>query len=197
MFTNMYMFDNALVSRHTIETVHEPEVTRYPLPWYAIHVRCHAEKNVSRMLEGRGYEQYLPFYQERNQWSDRVKQLDLPLFPGYVFCRLEVALRRPVLTVPGVVAIVGFGSTFAPIPEDQISAVRDIVRSGLPSCPWPFLQEGQRVRVSTGSMEGLEGFLIEVKNDCRVVVSVPLLQRSVAVEIDRECIQALPAVLPC
>jgi transcription antitermination factor NusG len=196
MLTNMYRSENDPVCRHTIEMEHEPEVAHYSLPWYAIHVRCHAEKNVSRILEGRGYEQYLPFYRERSRWSDRVKQLDLPLFPGYVFCRLEVALRRPVLTVPGVVAIVGFGSTFAPVPEDQISAVRDIVRSGLPSGPWPFLKEGQRIRVSNGALEGVEGFLVQIKNEYRVVVSVPLLQRSVAVEIDRDCIQALPAVLP-
>jgi transcription antitermination factor NusG len=188
--------ENLFVTGHMIGTAHESEVTNFPLPWYAIHVRCHAEKNVSRMLEGRGYEKYLPLYRERNQWSDRVKQLDLPLFPGYVFCRLEVALRRPVLTVPGVVAIVGFGSSFAPVPEDQISAVRDIVRSGLPSAPWPFLQEGQRIRVSNGALAGVEGFLVHIKNDYRVVVSVPLLQRSVAVEIDRDCIQALSTVRP-
>jgi transcription antitermination factor NusG len=192
----MHNSDTIFVTSHTIVKSYKSEVTSYPLPWYALHVRCHAEKNVSRMLEGRGYEQYLPLYRERTQWSDRVKQLDLPLFPGYVFCRLEVALRRPVLTVPGVVAIVGFGSTFAPVPEDQISAVRDIVRSGLPSSPWPFLKEGQRIRVSTGSLEGVEGLLIQVKNEYRVVVSVPLLQRSVAVEIDRDCIQLLSTVRP-
>lgn len=168
---------------------------RYALPWYAIQVRCHAEKNVARMLEGRGFEQYLPLNREQNHWSDRVKQVDLPLFPGYVFCRVDVPRRRPVLTVPGVIAIVGFGSTFIPIPEEEISAVRDIVRSGLPLSPWPFLQQGQRIRVSSGALEGVEGILVKIKNECRVVVSVSLLQRSVAVEIERDWIQPLPTVL--
>ncbi len=149
------------------------------------------------MLEARGIEQYLPLYREVTHWSDRVKQLELPLFPGYVFCRIDVPRRRPVVTVPGVVRIVGFGSTFAPIPEDQISAIRNIVRSGLPSSPWPFLQAGERIRVSAGALEGVEGILVKVKNDYRVVVSVPLLQRSVAVEIERAWVQPLPAALAC
>ena len=162
------------------------------LPWYAIRVRCHGEKNVARALESKGYEQYSPFYRKQNRWSDRIKTIDLPLFPGYVFCRLEVALRRPVLTIPGVVNLVGFGNIFVPIPENEIQAVQDIVRSGLPSLPWPFLREGEYIRVRTGALAGLEGFLVHIKNEFRVVVSIPLLQRSVAVQIDRDWIQPLP-----
>jgi transcription antitermination factor NusG len=193
----MHNSENVIVPSHTIEIAHELEVTRDSLPWYAIHVRCHAEKNVSRMLEGRGYEQYLPLYRERNRWSDRVKEIELPLFEGYVFCRLDVPRRRPVLTVPGVIGIVGFGNTFTPVPEKEISVVRDIVRSGLPTVPWPFLREGQRIRVSSGALAGVEGYLVKIKNNYRVVVSVSMLQRSVSMEIERDWIRPLPTVQPC
>ena len=193
----MPLFENVPGAPSAIESVCATEVTGNSLPWYAVQVRCHAEKNVSRMLEALGFEQYLPLYFESQRWSDRVKQLELPLFPGYVFCRLDVPHRRPVVTVPGVVSIVGFGSTFAPIPDDQISAVRSIVHSGLPSTPWPFLQEGERIRVSAGALEGVEGILVRIKSDYRVVVSVPLLQRSVAVEIERTWIQPLRIARSC
>ena len=193
----MSIFENVLGPLQAIETGYVPEVIDSPLPWYAIHVRSHTEKNVSLMLAARGYEQYLPLYREVTNWSDRVKKLELPLFPGYVFCRLDVPHRRPVVTVPGVVSIVGFGRTFATIPEDQISAVRSILSSGLPSMPWPFLQLGDRVRISAGALDGVEGILVRVKGDYRVVVSIPLLQRSVAVEIERAWIWPLTPTRSC
>jgi len=148
---------------------------------------------VALALQGKSYEQYVPFYRKNNRWTDRVKNVDLPLFPGYVFCRMDVSLRRPVLTIPGVVNVVGFGNLFVAVPDDQIQAVHRIIQSGLPSLPWPFLRDGDRIRVRTGSLEGIEGFVVQIKNEYRVVVSVPLLQRSVAVEIDREWIQPLAA----
>lgn len=193
----MSTLENAIAVLHPIESANTPEAITASLPWYAIQVRCHAEKNVSLMLEARGFQQYLPLYSESSRWSDRVKKLELPLFPGYVFCRLDVPHRRPVVTVPGVVSIVGFGNTFAPIPDEQISAIQSIVHSGLPSGPWPFLQEGERVRVSAGALEGVEGILVRIKSDYRVVVSVALLQRSVAVEIERSWIEPLRPERPC
>src|ERR1035437_9168849 len=105
---------------HTSDTPGKSQVDREILPWYALCVRCNAEKNVSLALRGKGYDQYLPLYRKTSNWSDRVKILDLPLFPGYLFCRLDVALRRPVLTIPGVAAIVGFGHAFVPVPEAEI-----------------------------------------------------------------------------
>ena len=159
------------------------------LPWYAVHVRSHAEANVALGLRQKGFEQFYPTYRKQTQWSDRVRTLDLPLFPGYVFCRFDIALRRGVVITPGVLKVVGFGKEFVPIPEGQIKKVQDIMRSGLLAAPWPFLKEGQRVIIRTGSLSGLEGLLVQLKNECRVVVSIPLLQRSVAVEIDRNWIQ--------
>ncbi len=98
------------------------------------------------------------------------------------------------MTIPGVINVIGFGKEFVSIPDDQIQTVQKILRSGLMSTPWPFLKEGQRVGVRTGALRGMEGFLVQIKNKknkYRVVVSIPLLQRSVAVEIDRDWIEPI------
>jgi transcription antitermination factor NusG len=139
-------------------------------------------------LQSKGYEQYLPVYRRRQRWSDRIVETDRPLFPGYVFCRFDARKRLPIVSTPGVVSVVGFGSEPAPISDSEIEAVRAILRSGLAAEPCPFLREGQRIRVRRGSLEGLEGILLKKKSDWRIVVSVAMLQRSVAVEIDREWI---------
>ena len=158
-------------------------------PWYAIRVRPNFEKTVASALRGKGYEEYLPLYTRRSRWSDRIKTLDHAVFPGYVFCRLDVNRRLPVLTTPGVLSIVGFGNTFMPVSEQEIQCVRRIVQSPLVSTPWPYLCAGQRVRVVTGALEGIEGYLVHVKSESRIVISIDLLQRSVAAEVDRYWIE--------
>jgi transcription antitermination factor NusG len=163
------------------------------LPWYAIRVRSNAEKTVFNALGHKGYDPYLPLYRKRTQWSDRVKDLECALFPGYVFCPLDLAHRHALLSTPGVVSLVGFGGTAVPIPASEIESVRTAVSSGLPSVPWPFIKEGDRVRVCRGSMKGLEGLLVQDRGRCRVLVSVELLQRSIAVEIDRDWVEPLAA----
>jgi transcription antitermination factor NusG len=154
-------------------------------PWFALRVKSRFEKKTALHLEGLGLEPFNPLYRSRRRWSDRIKEVDLPLFPGYVFCRFDPNDRLPVLQTPGVVSIVGFGGRPAPVDEEEIAAIQAIVRSGAPALPWPFLREGQRVRLVRGALRGLQGILLDVKSDCRLVVSVTLLQRSVAVEIDR------------
>ena len=156
------------------------------LQWHALRVRSNCEALVSTALRSKGYEEYLPTYYKT---SARIKNLEVPLFSGYVFCRLDINQRLPVLTTPGVVNLVSFGTEFLPIPESQIESVRAIVDSGLPSLPWPNVQEGDRVRINKGTLSGVEGVLIEVKSELRIVVSVPMLNRAVAVEIDRGCIE--------
>jgi transcription antitermination factor NusG len=159
-------------------------------PWYAIRVRSNCEQTASTVLHAKGYEQFLPSYRSRRRWSDRVKELDLPLFPGYVFCRLNVRDRLlPILTTPGVVAIVGSGKTPLPIADNEIEAVRAILRSGLAAQPWPFLGVGAGVFIEAGPLAGLEGIVTNTDKVCRLVVSVSLLQRSVAVEIDRDWVR--------
>jgi transcription antitermination factor NusG len=142
---------------------------------------------VSTTLRGKGYEEFLPLYASRKRWSDRIKQCEKPLFPGYLFCRFDLSVRlAPVLTTPGVISIVGAGHHPTPIPDEEIEAVRRIIRSGLPALPWPGLSIGSRVYIRDGPLTGLDGIITETDKVYRLVVSVTLLQRSVAVKIDRE-----------
>ena len=160
-------------------------------PWVGVRVRSRCEKMAADSLRGKGYEVFLPLYRARRQWSDRVKVIEQPLFPGYLFCRLDVTARAPVVETPGVVSFVSFGRTPAAVDEQVIRNIQEIIRSGLPMGPWPYLREGQRVEVSQGPLKGLRGILTRLKNEFRVVVSVTLLQRSVAVEVDREIVRPL------
>ncbi len=162
------------------------------LPWFAVRTRPRWEKFVIQALEGKGFEAFLPVYSSRHPWSDRIKELELPLFAGYLFCRMSLEERRlPVLTTPGVRGIVGMGGTPTPVPEGEIDAVRAIIASGLATRPWPFVQVGDRVRLRGGSLEGVEGILVATKTHHRLVVSVEILCRSVAVDIDQAWVEAV------
>src|SRR5437763_15809053 len=120
--------------------------------WYAIRVKSNCERIVANGLDHRDYEKLLPAYQKRRKWSDRVIQIEAPLFPGYVFCRLNIHLRLPVLQTPGVVSFVAFGREPAAIEDHVIEALQAIIKSGVPVAPWPFLQVGQRVRINHGPL---------------------------------------------
>ena len=167
------------------------ELVDYATPetvaWYAIRVQAKFASVASAALRGKGYEEFLPLYRSHRRWSDRVKQLDLPLFPGYLFCRLDVRGRLlPVLTSPGVISIVGAGKTPIPVAEEEISGIKAILRSGLAAQPWPFLDVGARVYIERGPLAGIEGIITNIDKNWRLVVSVSLLQRSVAVKIERD-----------
>ena len=159
-------------------------------PWFAIQVRTRHEAGVASHLRGKGYSPFLPVYKCRKRWSDRIKVADAPLFPGYLFCRFNVEKRLPILTVPGVIKIVGT-SFPTPVDEHEIRAIETSLHSGLPSRSWPFMQAGERVRIGFGPLRGLEGILLEARGAHRLVVSVTLLQRSVAVEIDSALVRPL------
>jgi len=160
-----------------------------PLAWYALRVRSNSEWAVSTALTSKDYESFLPTYRTRRRWSDRMKEIEAPLFQGYTFCRFDATRRLPILTTPGVVSIVG--STAGPIPVDdrEIASVRGMVASGAVIGPWPFLREGQYVAVERGPLAGVEGIVVSFKGQYRLAVSVSLLQRSVAVEIDRNWVR--------
>ena len=160
-------------------------------PWFALHTRSRHEKISAISLQQKGYEDFLPLYRSLRRWSDRRKEVELPLFPGYVFCRLDPLNRMPILSTPGVLSIVGAGKNPVAVEEAEISALQAMVRSGLDAQPWPFLQAGQRVQIEAGPLEGVEGILLSVKNSSRLILSVSLLQRSVAVEIDRCSVRPL------
>jgi len=171
----------------------EEQSNSTPLPWFALHVKARAEKVVSTIARNKGFEEFLPLYQARRRWSDRFKSVELPLFPGYVFCRANPEFRLPLLTIPGVVNFVGIGRVPAPIDEAEIAAIQAAVASGLAAEPYPFLEVGQRVRLAEGPLSGLEGLLVQVRKQHRIAVSVSLLRRSVAVEIERHWIRPLDA----
>jgi len=153
-------------------------------PWFALQVRTRHESGITNYLRGQGYESFLPLYKCRKRWSDRVKEVQTPLFPGYLFCRFDPQDRLPVMKIPGVMQIVGANRVPIPVDEVEISAIRTLVASGMPNQPWPFLQVGERVRIESGSLCGLEGILMDFKGTHRLVLSITLLQRSVSVEID-------------
>ena len=152
--------------------------------WYALQVRSRKESYVAAQIQGQGFECLLPTYKSIRKWSDRMKELEQPLFPGYLFCRFDFQSRRPVVTTPGVLQIVGYGRTAIPVSDEEIHALKLAVSSGMPKQPWPYLEVGQRVRVNYGTLTGLEGILVNVKGNHRVVLSVTLLQRSVAMEVE-------------
>src|SRR5579884_684137 len=169
------------------ESAQLTEAEKYP--WYALRVKSRFEFVTSEALGEKGYTQFLPSYRSRRTWSDRVKEIDLPLFPGYVFCRFDAADPYRVLNSPGVVHVVSAGKTALPLDAREVEAIQAICRSGLRAQPWPFLQVGRRVIVERGPLKGTEGIVTDLKNEYRLVVSLTLLQRSVATEINREWIR--------
>src|ERR1700674_4264147 len=165
-------------------------------PWFAILARTGREKNATILLENAGYECYLPVVKFTRQWSDRLKEIELPLFPGYLFCRMNPHNRLPVLMTPGVIQIVGIGKTPIPVEEQEIAAIQRAGKSGLSTMPWPYLQVGHVVRIEEGPLQGLTGIVLKIKSGLKLVLSVNLLQRSVAVEIDGSWISEASPVRP-
>jgi transcription antitermination factor NusG len=160
-------------------------------PWFAVVIKPHHEQTVRQALLEKGLESFAPTYTAVQRWSDRLQRLQLPLFPGYVFCRFARNNRVPVLRTPGVRSIVSFGSEMMPVPEQEIERIRWMVSAAPAVEPWPFLRAGQRVRVQHGPLAGIEGILAEVRNTTRLVVSLEMLQRSVAVQLNRDEIRPL------
>jgi transcription antitermination factor NusG len=160
-------------------------------PWFALRVRSNYERLVLTHLRERGYPEFAPSYTTERRWTDRTKQIEQFLFPGYVFCRFDPNDRLPILTTPGVVDVVGFGKTPEPIPHTEVERVRRMIESGLLVTPYPYMQVGQAVLIERGPLSGVEGILVEVKGKVRLVVSVTLLQRSVSAEIDRHSIRPI------
>ena len=161
------------------------------MAWFALTVKPRHEKAVAEGLRGKGLEEFLPLYRARRMWSDRVKFVDLPLFPGYIFCRFECGDWLPVRATPGVRSIVGSGGRPSSVDDAEVAALQAVIGSGLRAEPWPYIHVGQLVRIACGCLSGVEGILIREKDPWRVVISVKLLQRAVAVEIDREMIRAV------
>src|SRR5580692_12369391 len=165
-------------------------------PWFAILARTGREKSATLLLENNGYECYLPTIKFTRQWSDRLKEIELPLFPGYLFCRMNPHNRLPVLITPGVIQIVGVGKTPIPVDEQEIAAIQRVGKSGISTMPWPYLQVGHVAQIEEGPLRGMTGIVIRIKSGLKLVLSVNLLQRSIAVEVDRSWIGAAYPVRP-
>ncbi len=153
--------------------------------WYAIQVRTRWERSAATLLSGKGYEMLLPTYASKRRWAGRLRDFQAPLFPGYVFCRFDASKRLPILITPGVIAVVGRGRIPVPIDPSEMLAIHSLVSSGVSAEPWPYLEVGQHVKIESEALQGVEGILVAFRGGHRVVISISLLCRSVAMEVDR------------
>ncbi len=152
--------------------------------WCAVYTRHQHEKVIAQILSAKGIEVFLPLYNSTRNWKDRTVRLSLPLFPCYLFLRGIVGGRLEVVTTPGIVSILGVKGETALIPDAEIESIRSAIKWGNRVEPHPFLRCGDRVRVKSGPLQGLEGILVRKKNFYRLVLSVEILERSAAVEVD-------------
>ena len=157
--------------------------------WFAVYTTCRHEKRVARHLEQRQIENFLPLYRAQHKWKDGSRALvDLPLFPGYVFVRIESRNRCGVLAVPGVVSMIGTATRPAPLPDLEVETLRaglDPMRTE----PHPLLIVGQRVRIKAGALAGVEGIVVRKKSGMRVVLTLSLLMQSIAIEVDGDDVE--------
>lgn len=152
--------------------------------WYALRTRARHERVVRDRLQKIGIEPLLPTMHRLSQWVDRRKLIETPLFPGYCFARFGLGERLRVLNTDGVVQIVGSGIAPTPLSAEDVDSLLCMIASGRPLAPHPYLQEGQRVRVVRGPLEGVTGIFLRRQVPCRLVLSVRLIQQAVSVEIN-------------
>jgi len=159
--------------------------------WHALYTRHQHERTVAHTLSGKGFEVFLPEYRTVHQWKDRQKHILLPLFPNYVFIRGGLDRMLSIVTTPGVHSFVSFGARPADIPSEEIEAVRRLVDSPLQIEPYPFVKDGDRVRIKSGPLEGIEGILVRKTGRHRLVLSVEMLAKSASVEVDLNLVERI------
>jgi transcription antitermination factor NusG len=152
--------------------------------WYAAYTKANHEKRVIQQLDKRSVEHFLPLYESARRWKDRRVRLQMPLFPGYVFVKLALRDRLQLLQIPGVVQLVSFNGRPAPLPQEDVQAIRNCLDRGHVVEPHPYLRIGRRVQVMSGPLQGLQGIILRRKNKTSFVLSFELIMRSVAVQID-------------
>ena len=153
--------------------------------WFALAVKPRFDRAVARALEVKGYQTLLPLYRKYHKYGARTKNSELPLFPGYVCCRFDPQTRLPILTTPGVLQVLGAGNRPIPLSDLEIYSLQAALKAQLPVEPFPFVDAGQRVRINSGILAGVEGIVLRSKPSLRLVLSITLLQRSVLLEIGR------------
>ncbi len=159
--------------------------------WYALYVRSRHEKAVENSLRSKGYSVFSPSYRTKRKRVDRIAEIYVVLFPGYVFCHFDSNKRLPILMTPGIVGVVGRGNRPEPVDDTEIASIRTVALAGRPVQPWPFLKLGQRVRLQAGPLTGAEGIFLRVKDEYHLVISVTLLQRAVSVVIETDAVAPL------
>lgn len=152
--------------------------------WFALGVNARHEKAIARILRQKGFETFVPVSVHRHRYAKRTREFEIPLFPGYVFCRFDAAARLPVLTTPGVLQVVGAGRTPIPVEDEEMAAIRNAARAPARMSPCPFWRTGQKGRVTDGPLAGTEGIVMSIRQPVRLILSVSLLRRSVMVEVD-------------
>jgi len=152
--------------------------------WFAVQVVPHHEIVVDRLLSCKGYECFLPMCTVKRAWSDRLKTLQQPLFPGYIFCRSRQTTVTPILRTSGVIRIVSFGGTPCAVPDSEIEDLRQVIQSQRQAYPVPFLAIGRKVQMKTGPLTGIVGIVTKFKKRDRLVLSVESIMRGVAIEVD-------------
>ena len=167
----------------------EPDVGAHR--WYAVYVRSRHEKTVENSLRGKGYSVFSPSYRTKRKRIDRIAEIEVALFPGYVFCQFDPNKRLPILKTPGVVEVVGRGNRPEPVDDTEIASIRTVALAGRPVHPWPFLRLGQRIRLEAGPLAGAEGIFLRVEDEYHLIVSVTLLQRAVSVVIEKDAVAPL------
>src|SRR5882762_1498854 len=160
--------------------------------WYAAYTSANHEKRVAEQLVVRDVEHFLPSYTSVRRWKDRRVTLEMPLFPGYVFVRMALRDRLQVLQVPGLARLVGFNGTPAALRTEEIETLRTSLGNGMRAEPHPFLTVGRRVRLRSGPLAGMQGILLRRKGSFRVVISIDLIQRAVAVDAEVADLEAIP-----
>jgi transcription antitermination factor NusG len=179
------------IQTHETVIAYRPPAEMLTPHWYVVHTSANHEKRVSEQFLLRGVEYFLPQYESVRRWKDRRMKLQMPLFPGYVFVHLALRDRLQVLQVPGVARLVGFNGQPAALPDREIEVLRTSISAHLRAEPHPYLTVGRRVRIKRGALEGVEGILVRKKNSCRVVLSMDVILRSAAVEVEASDIEGI------
>jgi len=156
--------------------------------WYALFVRSRHEKTVENSLSSKRYKVFSPSYRTKRKRVDRIAEIEVPLFPGYVFCQFDPSKRLPILMTPGVVGVVGRGNRPEPVDDTEIDSIRTVALAGGSVQPWTFLRLGQRIRMQSGPLTGIEGIFLRVQDQDHLIVSITLLQRAVSVVIEKDSV---------
>lgn len=165
--------------------------------WFAIYVRPRNEKSVAAALRAKGYEDFLPTYRDKEKKpSKECQEMEAPLFPSYVFCRFSLETYGPIVTTPGVIRIVGFGGRPFAVEQSEIRSIQAIINSRIEPRPCPYLAVGEHIQIKEGPLSGVAGLITRIGNKARLTVSIHLLQRSVAVQLESSMVQPVSNSMP-